>query len=113
MKKVLSGLTVLFATALLVYSCNPDEEDQLQPNNTALTSSEQATQLLQGNWYCYKRESIDAAACEGGVNETKTVNTFDVELCCQMVEFSQNEAGVNSDFGTPLFYVYSTRQLLF
>ena len=107
MKKVLSGLTVLFATALLVYSCNPEEEDQMQPNNTPLTSSEQATQLLQGNWYCYKRESIDAAACEGGVNETKTVNTFDVELCCQMVEFSQDEAGVNPDFGTPLFYVYS------
>jgi hypothetical protein len=107
MKKVLSGLTVLFVAALYMSSCNPEEEDQLQPNNTTLTSSQQATQLLQGNWYCYKRESIDAAACEGDENETKTVNTFDVELCCQMVEFSQNEAGVNPDFGTPLFYVYS------
>jgi hypothetical protein len=65
MKKVLSSLTVLFAAALLIYSCNPVDEDQLPPpnNQTQITESE-ANSLIQGVWYM-KRVEENIYYCVG------------------------------------------------
>jgi hypothetical protein len=102
MKKVLSNLTVLFAAAVLIYSCNPIDEDQLPPNNTSQLTVAQAQQMIQGSWYCYKRQSTEGPTCAGGPNETRTVYTFDLQYAGYKVEFTNNSNGIdpNWDFQT-------------
>ena len=106
MKKVLSSLTVLFAAALLIYSCNPIDEGQLPPSNTSQMTVEQATQLLQGTWYLHKVESLDGPACAGGPNETRVVHTYDMQYAGFRIDFTENPGGVDQLYGLPTNEMY-------
>ena len=106
MKKVLSSLTVLFAAALLIYSCNPVDEDQLPPSNTTQLTTTEARQMLQGSWYFYKSESVNGPICAGGPNETKTVYTYDLQYAGFKVEFTNFSGGVDPQYGIDTYNMY-------
>jgi hypothetical protein len=108
MKKVLSSLTVLFTATLLLYSCNPIEEDELPPSNTSQMTVEEAYQLLQGSWYSYKRETVFGPVCAGGLNEIHPVNTFDLQYAGYKIEFTNNaNVGPGLDvFNVPTYDLY-------
>lgn len=89
MKKVLGSLTVLFAAALLIYSCNPIDEDELPPSNTSQMTTAQARQMLQGSWYFHKSQSVNGPICAGGPNETRTVQTYDLQYSGFRIEFTE------------------------
>jgi hypothetical protein len=106
MKKVLSGLTVLFAAALLIYSCNPADDDLLPPSNTSQLTAAQARQMLQGTWYCYKRESVDGPTCAGGANETQSVYTFDLQYTGYKLEFTNISNGIDPQYELETYDMY-------
>jgi hypothetical protein len=106
MKKILSSLAVLFAAALLIYSCNPVDEDQLPPSNPAQMTTVQATQLLQGSWYLHKVESIHGPTCAGGQNETPVVHTHDMQYAGFRIDFTQNSLGVDPLYNLPAYEMH-------
>lgn len=105
MKKVLSSLTVLFAAALLIYSCNPVDEDQLPPSNTSQLTSNQVTQQLQGVWYLDKTQSVNGPVCAGGPNETSLMSTMDLQYAGYKLEFTQNYVDTD-EFNNASYEVY-------
>ena len=96
----------MFATALLVYSCNPVDEDQLPPSNPAQMTTAQATQLLQGSWYLHKIESIYGPTCAGGQNETRVFHTHDMQYAGFRIDFTQNSFGVDPICNLPANEMY-------
>ncbi len=89
------GLVVFSAVVTLFFtSCN---RDQIEPTPTSTSSQltiEEARQMIQGSWYCYKRETIDGPICAGGANETRNVYTFDQQYTGFKLEFTDVSAGV-------------------
>jgi hypothetical protein len=106
MKKLLGGLTLLFAAALLISSCNPSDDDLVPTGNTSQLTTAQARQMLQGTWYCYKRESVDGPTCAGGPNETKSMYTFDLQYAGYKLEFTNNSNGIDPTYGFETFDMY-------
>ena len=106
MKKVLSSLTVLFAAALLIYSCNPVDDDLLPPSNTSQLTTTEARQMLQGSWYFYKSESVNGPTCAGGPNETKTVNTYDLQYTGYKLEFTNISNGIDPQYDLETYDMY-------
>ena len=106
MKKVLPSLTVLFAAALFICSCNPIDEGQLPPSNTSQLTVEEATQLLQGAWYSYKSETVNGPVCAGGANEIHPVRTYDLQYAGYKIEFTNNASNVNPTFNVPAYDLY-------
>jgi hypothetical protein len=101
MKKVLSGLTVLFTAALLIYSCNPGNEAQLPPpNNQTQVTVAEAYNLIQGAWYMKRVEDYNTycigdpkmISCVFNTNTSFTSYKYeftgDNQVICQSGSFS-------------------------
>ena len=101
MKKVLSSLTVLFAAALFLYSCNPGDEAQLPPpNNQTQVTVAEAYNLIQGTWYM-KRVEDYTTYCFGESNMINSVFNTNTAFTSYQYQFAgSNQLYVNqSTFG--------------
>lgn len=90
MKKVLSSLTVLFAVALLIYSCNPGDEAQLPPpNNQTQVTVAEANNLIQGLWHM-KRVETFITYCSGDSKMVTSVFNTNTAFTSYQYEFTGN-----------------------
>jgi hypothetical protein len=100
MKHVLSLSALLLTTALYISSCNPIDEDELNSStssnspNLQQMSPQEVFDAIQGEWYCYRRTSVDGPTCAGGSNESKKMDTFDLNYAGYKVTFTSNPTEV-------------------
>jgi hypothetical protein len=112
MKHILSLSALLLTTVLYISSCNPIDEEELNSATSSNSpdlqqmSPQEALQAIQGEWYCYKRESVDGPTCAGGPNETKSMYTFDLQYAGYKVEFTNDYHAIDPTFGFETYEMY-------
>lgn len=101
-------LLILFLVAVGLSSCNPVDEEQLPPSNTANLTTDEAFQLLQGTWYLDRVEFLKSPTCAGGQNETFGHFTSDLMYPGYRIEFT-DEVGeyLIGDIGGNSYQVYT------
>ena len=108
MKIAFHYFAIAFFTVVGLSSCNPVDEEQLPPSNTANLTTDEAFQLLQGTWYLDRVEFLKGPTCAGGQNETFHHFTCDLMYPGYRMEFTDLVGDyLVGDFGGNSYQVYT------
>jgi hypothetical protein len=108
LKNLVKYLVILFFAAVGLSACNPVDEEQLPPSNTANLTTDEAFQLLQGTWYLDRVEFLKGPTCAGGQNETFHHFTSDLMYPGYRMEFTDLVGDyLVGEFGGNSYQVYT------